>query len=487
MAVSQTNDFLPRLLRSTGYERPELFKNFKTEETSAREYIRFELVDFHCKGLSKTVPGRHRNSKVYMYSGAMSTGANQEVLVVPEEVGSAGCPNSELLPDWTTLQVLPWACRPDRGIVVKRVYCEQALPGSQAPRTICRRMLKELRAWNSKELQMFVGGELEFVLAKQSGTPDKDGKTRWVPFFNGPEIFTTLQNCKAMDFCYDLERDMETVGVDIQTMNAEYGAGQVEITFSPKFGIDAADMTATFRTGVKEIAQNQGLLATFMAKPFGVHGVGNGGHLNFSLWTPDEVVDAVDGKTNVFHSSDDLDGLSATARSFLAGILAHAPALEAICSPTPPCYTRHGNWAPVVANWGLDDRSCCVRVKSNKDGPAGSSYMELRMPSAAANPYLVIASLVAAGLDGLDKKLELGPPKQTEAEGALVLPKSLGEALSALEADTYMVSKLGSDFVRWYTTVKRAEMAKIEDLLSETARSDDDVSSVWQRMFMEFV
>merc|ERR1712151_1395178 len=145
----------------------------------------------------------------------------------------------------------------------------------------------------------------------------------WEPYFDGPEIFTTLQNSKAMDFCYELEDNMNQGGVDIRTMNAEYGAGQLELTFTPKFGIEAADMTATFRTGTKEIAQQQGLRATFMAKPFGVSGVGSGGHFNFSLWTRDQnaevcnadaVSKARSGCSSAFHDGSDPEGLSQIAR-----------------------------------------------------------------------------------------------------------------------------------------------------------------------------
>jgi len=396
---------------------------------------------------------------------------------------AAGCQNTELIPDWSTEQILPWACRPERGILVKRVYCEQAKVS--LPRTICRKLIENLK--NEHDLEMFAGGELEFVLAK----PGKDSQS-WEPYFDGPEIFTTLQNSKAMDFCYELEDNMKQVGVDIRTMNAEYGAGQLELTFTPRFGIEAADMTATFRTGTKEIAQQQGLRATFMAKPFGVSGVGSGGHFNFSLWKRDcpnstDGSEATSGCNSAFHDPQDPEGLSLIGRSFLAGILAHGPALEAICSPTIPCYSRHGNWAPVIANWGHEDRSACVRLKSSPAGAPGECYMELRMPSASANPYLVMAAVIAAGQHGLKSGLQLPRAKQSQDEGATLLPKSLPEALAALEADNYIRSSLGEDFVRWYCATKRAEIEMIEEWLSKTPGGESDISSVWQRMYMEFI
>jgi len=469
MQTYSVNSFVPTLLTS---KKPGPVSQ-KAEASKTREYIRFEAVDFNTKGLSKTVPGRHKHSKVFLYHGAVALGSNHEVMVVPEEVLAAGCQNTELIPDWSTEQILPWACRPEKGIVVKRVYCEQVkVP---LPRSICRKLVENLKSEHG--LEIFAGGELEFVLAK----PGKEPKS-WEPYFDGPEIFTTLQNSKAMDLCYELEDNMEQVGVDIRTMNAEYGAGQVELTFSPKFGLEAADMTATFRTGTKEIAQQHGLRATFMAKPFGVSGVGSGGHFNFSLWRRD-----TSAGCSAFHDPQDPEGLSSVARRFLAGVLEHAPALEALCSPTVPCYSRHGNWAPVTANWGLENRLAAVRVKSSPTAAPEECYMELRMPSASANPYLVMAALIAAGQDGLRRGLQLPPASQTQDDGAKLLPKSLPEALAALEADQHMKSCLGEDLVRWYCATKRAEIARIEEDLSKMEGTESDIISVWQGLYMEFI
>jgi len=464
-----------------------------------QEYIRFEVVDFHGKALSKTVPDRHRNGQVCMYSGALATGANSEVITFPHEITSANCPNSTLLPDWATMQVLPWACRPEQNITVKRVYCEKSSVEAESsnneavPRTVCRRLLQQLKLFGHQGLELMVGNELEFTLAKQA-----DGGEAWEPLFPGVDIFATLQNSKAMDFCYEVERCMELVGIDLLSMNAGYGAGQVEIALAPKIGLEALDMAATFRTGVKEMAQQQGLRASFMGKPFGMHGHGNSGHFNFSLWAgggnraePSEQGDtalrASGGRMNVFHSTADPEGLSPTARAFLAGLLAHASALEAICSPTPSCYGRRGNWAPVAANWGMNDRTAYASVKAGKGGKATACYMELRAPSAAANPYLVTAAVIAAGLDGLERRLELPPAGQSRDDGADPLPAALPEALQALEDDAAMVQKLGPTFVRWFVQVKREELKAIEARLSTTGNSDEDRWEAWRHFYMEFV
>jgi len=140
-----------------------------------------------------------------------------------------------------------------------------------------------------------------------------------------------------------------------------------------------------------------------------------------------------------------------------------------------------------VANWGLDDRTTCVRVKADQAGRPSSCYMELRMPSAAANPYLVTAAVVAAGLDGMERSLELPPQRQTKEDGALALPTTLEDALAALEADAYMVQKLGPVFVRWFAGVKRAELKAMESRLSSTEKADKDVFRAWEHMYLEYV
>eukprot|EP00401_Gymnodinium_catenatum_P030110 CAMPEP_0117546600 /NCGR_PEP_ID=MMETSP0784-20121206/46688_1 /TAXON_ID=39447 /ORGANISM="" /LENGTH=463 /DNA_ID=CAMNT_0005343471 /DNA_START=72 /DNA_END=1463 /DNA_ORIENTATION=+ len=462
----------------------------------SQEYVRFEIVDMNGKALSKTVPARNKKTPVYIYSGACAMGANSEVLTFPEEVGSAGCPNWKLVPEWSTEAVLPWACRTLHGkpVTVSRVICEQdrtvtgspeSRPNLAVPRTVCRRLLDELRGFDGLGIEMLAACEYEFTLAKP-----REGD--WVPFFDGVDIFATLQNNKAADFLYELEGKMEQAGIDIQTMNAEYGHGQLEVTFAPKFGIEAADAGSTFKTGVKEIAQAQGLRASFMTRPFTVNQVCNGGHFNFSLWAPsadapkdEEALGgfSTDGRVNALHSTADASGLSATAKHFLAGVLSHGPAIEAFAAPTPPCYDRHGKWAPTCASWGVEDRNSAVRVKAHPSGSPRSCYMEYRMPSAASNPYLVIASLVAAGLDGLRNKLELPPPLQSIDGGAKPLPTTLEDALAALESDKYMVDALGHDLVRWFCQVKRAEI----DWINKKGEDDASKFKAWQDMYMEFI
>lgn len=473
-----------------------------TISTESSSYVRFEISDFNCKSLSKVVPARHVGDNVYIYSGALGLGPKADILTLPDEIAKAGCPNVRLIPDWTTLKSLPWATV--NGSSVNRVFCSMAglsspdKAMSAMPRAICTRLLRELRSFDGLGIELLSASELEFTVAKQAG-----GDGCWTPLFKGVDIFATLQNNKAMPLMVDIEKQMEQVGVDIKTMNAEYGPGQIEITFAPAWGVDSADQTVTFKTGVKEIAQQRDMHATFCSKPFDMDGPGNGGHFNFSLWIPDaqapnmsateraNVGFDVSGMKNILHCSDaDSQGLSKIGENFLAGILEHCRGLEALCSPTPACYTRHGHWAPDHGNWGFDNRLACLRVKANPSGSGTSCYVEFRMPSASASPYLIISGIVAAGLDGLQRKLKLPSPESASSASqpkpsentvdVHTLPMDLKSAIDALEQDKVLVNALGEQFIRWYRILKNAEMEYL-------ANQDCSVGEAWRRLYMEYI
>lgn len=426
-------------------------------------YIRFEITDMNGKALCKVIPYRHRNSPVYMYSGALAMGCVSAVMEIPRKIREAGRPSTQLMPDWSTETALPWAAHENAHVY--RVICEQKyVTGSEhdhVPRAACRRLLQQLA---DRNLQLLSASEFEFAVANADGAP----------LFIGNDIFATLQGEKTSGFQYAIEQGMQAVGIDVQTMNAEYGPGQLEITYAPKYGIEAPDAAVTFRTGVKEIAMRRDIRASFATMPFALTGVGNGGHFNFSLWTAGETKRCVMCKEGK---------MSTTAKQFLAGVLKHAPAMEALCAPTPMCYKRHGNWSPVAANWGLDDRTAAVRVKMGGE----KTYFEFRSPSAAANPYLVTAAVLVAGLDGLERDLVL--PEM--GLGDVLLPTSLEEALDALVADKILVERLGNVLVSWFVDVKMAEIDRIETWIQkgiDAGMSEDEARlKAWRDMYFEYL
>jgi glutamine synthetase len=224
--------------------------------------------------------------------------------------------------------------------------------------------------------------------------------------------------------------------------------------------VDAADRAFRLKSAVQEIARHEGLLATFMAKPFNDEG-GSGFHLHVSL------NDAAGA--NVFGDPGGPDGLSATGRAAIAGVLRHAPALSALLNPTINSYKRFGpdTLAPWLIDWGLDNRSAMVRIPPERGDGA---RMEVRLGDATANPYLAMAAIGAAVYLGARDKLE--PPAPLRGYGydpttAPRLPARLPDALDALQADAELIAVLGEYFVGSFLEYKRNEVERFERYVTD--------------------
>ena len=228
-----------------------------------------------------------------------------------------------------------------------------------------------------------------------------------------------------------------------------------ETVFGPGRNLTGPDKAFVFKNGLKELAHRNGLVASFMAKPFAGMS-GSGGHLHISL------AERGSGQNSFFEAGVE-HGVSALARSFTEGILAHAPAIMPLINPTPNCYHRVKpyTFAPSNVSWGFQDRSAMVRIKA---GGAEDTHLEIRAGSAASNPYLLAAAVLAAGLLGIKADLSLrdqARDRPSEDNPTLPkLPQTLDAALDALEADQSLHGLLGEEFVRVFTAVKRHELAR---------------------------
>ena len=224
----------------------------------------------------------------------------------------------------------------------------------------------------------------------------------------------------------------------------ETAPGEWEITTDPEEGVRGGDVAFYIKNTVKGFFKTRGYHATFMTRSRVDH-IGMGFHANHSLWTVDS-----EGQKSVMQDKTDPDQMSSTARHWLAGILTHAPAITALCCPTLNCYRRlFGLTSPGKITWGVDKRKALLRVRNTLD----NVFFENRLPSGSCCPYLALAATVAAGLDGLDRKLEC--PQRMDVDKARDLPKTLAEALDALEKDEQLCNLLGDRFVSCYTRAKR--------------------------------
>ena len=264
-------------------------------------------------------------------------------------------------------------------------------------------------------------------------------------------------------------------------MEDEWGPGQMEFSFSPIGGLAAADAVVLFRSAVKQICQRRGLLATFMCRPGLPNFFSSGWHLHESL------ISREDGQ-NVFASPD--AALSATGRSFVAGLLEHALPMTVFATPTVNGYKRYRpySFAPDRVGWAVENRGALIRVQG---GPGdANSHVENRMGEPAANPYLYMAANLAAGLDGIRRKLEPPPPVEADPyaeEEATMLPASLSDAVGALVEDQFFRGAFGDVMVDYLVQMKRAELVRYEAAVAQDPPADGQDISDWEmREYFEF-
>ncbi|MGZ4625318.1 MAG: glutamine synthetase family protein [Kineosporiaceae bacterium] len=370
--------------------------------------------------------------------------------VVPVPGGlDAGLPDITVTPDLATLTPRPW--EPGAAWCVGDAWAHGG-PAEEAPRHVARRVSRRLAELG---LAAVIGPELEFFVCERG----VDGS--WRRYADEPgNVYVVGRKGDPRGLLVSMLRHLRDTGLRVTAANHEFAPGQFEINLDHSELVDSADRAFRLKSAVQEIARHEGLLATFMAKPFNDQG-GSGFHLHVSLVDDDGV--------NVFgdDSSDAggaTSGLSPRGRAAIAGVLAHAPALAALLNPTINSYKRFGpdTLAPWLIDWGLDNRSAMVRIPP---GRGAASRMEVRLGDATANPYLAAAAVGAAVYLGVRDGLE--PPDPLEGYGydpsrAAILPRRLADALDAFEADTALRDVLGPTFVSSFLAYKRNEVERFE-------------------------
>jgi glutamine synthetase len=420
-------------------------------------FVRFELPDMHGISRSKTIPIAHAldyaERGLNMYGGASVLDSRSDVVAGTLYHEERGYGDQLLFPDEDSAAVLPWADRTARFICDATWY--DGTPLAATPRHVFRRALEKAR---SMGFEPVMGSEFEFYLV-ESDTHEQ--------LFSGYHIFNSLRNDYVPTIRRILE-EMPQVGVDIITSNCEYAGSQWEINFAPGRALAGPDAAFTFKNGVKEIAKQDGYLATFMTKPWS-DSSGSGCHTHLSL------VGTETGE-NVFGDETDPDGISDSCRGFIAGLLKYARAIDAVIAPTVNCLRRRRphTFSPSNISWGLEDRSALIRVKG---GSAANKHVEYRAPSALSNPYLVGAALIQAGLRGIADDLPVPAPSKPgvpaeEDPSFERLPLDLRESLDALEQEPAAKEFFGEEFVTAYTGMRRHELARFDDWVTDWERAE---------------
>lgn len=364
----------------------------------------------------------------------------------------AGLPDILAVPDLDTLRPVPW--EPGVAHVIADLYNPDGSPSEQSPRAVLRRAVERFGRLGITPL---AGPELEFYVLE----PHEQAPNGWRRYGEGTgNVYVSGLRGDPENVLLSALRSLGDYGLEVVAANHEFSSGQFEINLWHSEALDAADRAHRFKAAVKELARYRGKLATFMAKPYNDEG-GSGFHVHFSCLSPDGAP--------LFDDPASPDGLSATARHAVAGILRHAPALAAVSNPTINSYKRFGpdTLAPWLVDWGLDNRSAMVRVPPERGTAA---RLEVRLGDASANPYLVVAGLLAAAYLGIRDELEAPPALEGygyDETRSPRLPGDLATALDALEQDKELTDVLGEQFVRTFLTYKRNEIERFNRFVTD--------------------
>jgi glutamine synthetase len=427
-----------------------------------------------------SIPGALANGALFCHANLNFTTDDQQV---PHPHFGADAGDFVAVPDPETYAPLPY--HPGIGRVLSNLRTEAGGPWEGCPRTRLRDMLDTLA---QRGLAARAAFEPEFTLFR---TGDDGVYT--------PADAFTMYSVARMEAEHDLLDEIETTlaaqGVRVVGIGAEYGAGQLEVNLHHEHPVKAADDLLTFRETVKALARRRGLIASFMPKPY-EHLAGNGVHVHLSLWDREESsefgvrssqnreTDHSEHRTPNSEPPQDRSagdgplGLSAEMAHFIAGVLAHAPALCGVSAPTVNSYKRllPGSWAPAHIGYSAGNRAALVRVPG-----ASRPRMEFRAGDHTAHPHLALAALIAAGIDGLDRRLDPGPPASGDlghlpddalaAQGVRLLPRTAHEALDAIAADSVVMAALGPVCGPELLRIRREELARYDQHVSDWERA----------------
>src|SRR3954467_1142444 len=453
---------------TTAFGSPE----FTAPETAddVRAYVRenkiqflfAQFVDMHAKPNAKLVPATHLDDLLTEGAGFAGFAAG--------DIGQrANDPDKIPLPEAAALTPRPW--RPE----VARFACDVQVEGEEwpyCPRTILRRQMARAQALG---YEFKIGFELEYFLARRR----EDGGIELADPLDTLDLpcYDMRALTRNLDFVGEVARHLTSLGWDNYATDHEDANGQFEQNFGYADALTSCDRAIFFRYMVEAMAQERGLIATFMPKPF-AHLTGNGCHMHMSLWR--DGANVLDAEPN-----DDPHGmgLSETAYRFIGGLKTHAKAYIALTAPTVTSYKRlsvgsprsGSTWAPVFVSYGYNNRTQMLRI------PA-AGRIEDRTVDGSCNPYLAATAVLAAGLDGIERGLDAGSPttehnlhELSDAQrgelGIEKLPENLLDATRELERDDVMRDALGhtgrEDYIDYFAKIKKAEFKAAHEQITQ--------------------
>ncbi len=439
------------------------------------EYVKIGAPDIEGVYRGKRVAANH-------FLNSLDDGFGQCDVLFGWDIGEVVLPNLKfsnwergfadivMKPDLSTFAMVPW--EENVASCICDLWTEHGEPVAIAPRYLLNNVVERARAMGYEPL---AASELEFRFFRENqvSVREKDFGPNLTPLNPGFNCYAISQASADDQLLSRIARMMRDHGVEIEGYNREHGPGMYEMNIRYADALTAGDRTMLFKTGVKEICHQMGLTASFMAK-WNDQEDGSSGHSHVSLWDRDL-------EHNLFWDEGAEGHMSGTMRQFLAGVLYLLPEFMALYAPVINSYKRYieGTWAPLNTTWGMDNRTCAVRVIN---ATRRAIRVENRVPGADANFYLVFAGTLASGLYGIEHKLELPPRLDGNAynpatvANALAtgqiraLARNLTDATDLLESSDIAREYLGADFVEHFVATRRWEVKEYEKAVTNWDR-----------------
>jgi glutamine synthetase len=366
-----------------------------------------------------------------------------------------GYPDTHATVDLSTFRVLPW--EPGTAAFLLDFVLADGSPHPACPRGLLKRVVSHVRA---RGYEPVLAAEFEFFVFKETpASLHAKGFRGLDPLSPGMFGYSWVREGQNAEFCHAILDDMERFGIPIEGLHTETGPGVYEAAIQYDEALRAADKAALFKTGMKQTAARLGYALTFMAK-WNHDLPGSSGHLHQSLWKDDK---------NAFYDAEGPHKLSAVARHYLGGQVALMPELTALISPTVNSYKRYvpGVWAPLNASWGIENRTCAIRAIP---GSAQSTRLEHRQPAADINPYIAMATVLAAGMWGIDNQASAPAPVEGDASARTdlaPLPRTLRDAHGLLDKSLRARDLFGEGFVDHYARTRDWECRQYDRVVTE--------------------
>ncbi len=392
------------------------------------------------------------NGSLSYPSALFSMDTSAKLLPEAGEGFNGGYPSWLLKPDLATFGIIPSS--PGMAHVISDIFLPDGQPVPTSPRHVLRRVLDDFA---QEGYRIYGAFEYEFyVFLSDEGRTNLPLEPAW----RGLQCFSEITQAKVEDIITSVMFALTEMGAGPEVANTEYGSGQFEVTNSPFWGLEIADMAFYYRTVIKELLQRKGYTATFMSKPV-TSSSGSGAHTHLSLFNKDG--------QNLFSDPTMPDGLSQFCRWFIGGLIKHARALCALCNPTINSYKRLQpyTFAPTTVTWGYEHRGAMIRIPNHR---GENTRLENRLPGADTNPYIALAAMLAAGMDGI--RLKLDPPPALDKQDAygqdfIQLPRSQAEAINALKEDDFFRKALGEEYYSHYILMRTSEWKRYETTVTD--------------------